>query len=252
MGSPLSLEGKVAFVTGSTRGIGWACVRILAANGASVILNGVSDQARLDERVGAITAEFGVPAEGHLFNTSDPEAVKNCYNAIFKKHKRLDVLVNNAGVMEGSLLGMVTPELIQKTLQINVQGVILNMQYASRLMARNRSGSIINMSSIIGRVGNSGQVVYGASKAAVIGMTMSAAKELAPQNIRVNAVAPGFIDTDMVGGFSASARDAAIKSVGMGRAGTPDDVAGAVLFLASGLSAYVTGQTLGVDGGMLV
>jgi 3-oxoacyl-[acyl-carrier protein] reductase len=248
----LTLQGKVALVTGSTRGIGWACAQILAQNGATVLVNGSAESDLLRERVESLRGEFGGAAEGLAFDVGDPNAVKNVYARIFKTYKRLDVLVNNAGVLEDSLLGMVTPQNIEKVFHINVNGVILNMQYASRLMARNGGGSIVNISSIIGRVGNSGQVVYGGSKAAVIGMTMSAAKELAPAKIRVNAIAPGFIETDMVRQLPKEKYEERARSIKMGRVGAPEDVAKAVLFFASELSSYVTGQVLGVDGGMLI
>lgn len=246
------LEGKIALITGSSRGIGWAAARVCAAQGAKVFLNGVSDEALLRERAESLRAEFGGFAEALLFDASDPSQVKDAYGAVFRQFKRLDVLVNNAGILQDNLLAMVSPEEMHRTFRANVESVILNMQYASRLMARNRAGSIVNISSIIGRVGNEGNVVYGASKAAVIGATYSAAKELAAQNIRVNAVAPGFIETDMVRGLSTEKYEQRIASIRMGRAGAPEDVANMVLFLASDLSSYVTGQVIGVDGGMLI
>jgi 3-oxoacyl-[acyl-carrier protein] reductase len=252
MESLLTLQGKVALVTGSTRGIGWACVRLLAKQGATVLVNGVTNSDLLKQRVEELKATYGVDSDGYVFDVGSPDAVKGCYAAIFKKYKRLDVLVNNAGVLEDNLIGMVTPQNISKVFRTNVDGVILNMQYASRLMGRNQSGSIVNLSSIIGRVGNTGQVVYGGSKAAVIGMTLSAAKELASMNIRVNAIAPGFIDTDMTRQLAKDKFEERMRSIKMGRIGTPDDVAKAVLFFASDLSAYVTGQVLGVDGGMII
>lgn len=252
MESPLTLQGKVALITGSTRGIGWACAQLLARHGATVLLNGVSNRESLDRRVGELKAEAGAEVDGLAFDVASPSAVRDAYAAIFKKYKRLDVLVNNAGILEDNLLGMVTPENIARVFDVNVTGAILNMQYASRLMARSQGGSIVNLSSIIGRVGNAGQVVYGGSKAAVIGLTLSAAKELAPQGIRVNAVAPGFIDTDMTRRLPKEKYEQRLNSIRMGRIGTPEDVARAVLFFASDLSAYVTGQVLGVDGGMQI
>lgn len=252
MESTLTLKGKVAFVTGATRGIGWATVRMLARQGATVLLNGHSDAVQLAARVAEIQHDFNCEAEGFLFDVANPEAVKECYAAIFKRYKRLDILVNNAGIFSAALLGMVTPAMIDEVCRTNVQGVLLNMNSAARLMARNGYGSIINLSSIIGRYGSSGQVVYAASKAAVIGMTLSASKELAPLNVRVNAVAPGFIDTDMVQQLSVEKQQEALMNIGMKRAGAAEDVANAIYFFASDLSAYVTGQVLGVDGGMTV
>jgi len=252
MESLLTLRGKVALVTGSTRGIGWATAHMLARHGATVLLNGSTNAGLLSERVEEIKQIASAEAEGFSFDVGNPNAVRDCYSSIFKKYKRLDILVNNAGILDDSLLGMVTPQTIEKTFHVNVQGVILNMQYAARLMARNHGGSIVNLSSIIGRVGNVGQVVYGGSKAAVIGITLSAAKELAPANIRVNAIAPGFIDTDMARKIPEAKFQERMQSIKMGRIGTPEDVAKAILFFASDLSTYVTGQVLGVDGGMLI
>ncbi len=246
------LKDKVAFITGSTRGIGWAVARTFARHGASIILNGVSDQSRLDECVRQIRDEYNVECTGFLADVCEPASVKRCYMDIFKKHKRLDVLVNNAGVLQDALLGMIPDSAITRTIQINTVGPIYHLQEAARLMSRNKSGSIINISSIIGRVGNEGQAVYGASKAALIGLTLSAAKELAPKNIRVNAVAPGFIGTDMVKHLPPAKYEERVRSIKMGRVGEAQDVANAVLFLASDLSSYVTGQVLGVDGGMLI
>jgi len=252
MGSILMLENKIAFITGSTRGIGWSTARFFAAQGAAVLLNGVSNKVLLDDRVNEIKNEYGVVCEGFLFDASDPDAIKACYSSIFKTYKQLDILVNNAGIMEDRLLGMVTPENIDRTFNVNVKSMIYNMQYASRIMARKASGSIINMTSIIGRVGSAGQSVYAASKAAVIGLTLSAAKELAPQNIRVNAVAPGFIETDMVKNLPVQKVEETLANIKMRRFGTTEDVAKAICFFASDLSSYITGQVLGVDGGMLI
>ena len=195
---------------------------------------------------------MGAEAAVVVGDVADPAAVKGFYQEIFQRHRRLDVLVNNAGVLEDALLGMIPDATIERTFSVNTLGALRNLQAAARLMVRNRSGSIINMTSIIGVRGNEGQAVYSASKAALIGLTLSAAKELAPHNIRVNAVAPGFIDTDMTRALPREKFEERVRSVKMGRIGTPQDIANAVLFLASDLSAYITGQILGVDGGMLV
>jgi len=252
MVSNLMLEGKVAVVTGATRGIGWAAAKIFAEQGATVVLAGRSNAELLEQRVSELMESYGCRADGMLLDVSDPEQVRDLYSVVYKRHRRLDILVNNAGILEEGLLGMTNTETFKRTFDINVLGVLLNMQYGSRLMSRNKAGSIINVASIIGRFGNAGTVVYGGSKAAVIGMTLSAAKELAGVNIRVNAVAPGFIDTDMVRKLPPEKYQEKIEGIKMGRIGQPKDVAGALLFFASELSSYVTGQVLGVDGGMLI
>ena len=252
MMSTLTLEGKVVFITGSTRGIGWSTAKFLARQGATILLNGVSNDDVLQARIHELKDRFSVDCEGFLFSVAERDSVKKCYNDIFKKYKKLDGLVNNAGVLEASLLAMATAEMIDQTLDINVKGVLYNMQNASRLMGRQKSGSIINLTSIMGRVGAEGQTVYGGSKAAIIGITLSAAKELAAQNIRVNAVSPGFIDTDMAKDISSEKFEERINSIRMQRIGTPEEVAKVIYFFASDLSSYVTGQVLGVDGGMVI
>jgi 3-oxoacyl-[acyl-carrier protein] reductase len=250
MESTLTLRGKVALVTGATRGIGWATARLLAEQGAAVLLNG-TNAALLGERAEHLKSTYGTETEVFAHDVADPEAIKATYAAIFKRFKRLDILVNNAGIMEDGLLAMVTPQGIDKTFHVNVNGVLLNMQYASRLMARNEGGSIINISSIMGTRGNAGQIVYSASKAAVIGITLSAAKELAPK-IRVNAITPGLIQTDLVRNLSPQKLEERVRAIKLGRPGEAAEVAKAVLFFASDLSSYVTGQVLGVDGGMVI
>jgi 3-oxoacyl-[acyl-carrier protein] reductase len=232
----------IALVTGSTRGIGLAAARRLAEDGFTVVVNG-TDEAAARERA----AELG--GDALPFDVADAAAVQAAVRELFKRHKRLDVLVNNAGVLEDALLGMIKPD---RTFAINAMGVLNTMQASARLMARGGGGSIVNVSSIIGLTGNKGQVAYAGSKAAVIGMTKSAAKELAPQNIRVNAVAPGFIDTDMTRAMPQEIFDERVASVALGRAGTPEEVADAIAWLASDRARYVTGQVIGVDGGMVI
>ncbi|MGA2967260.1 MAG: glucose 1-dehydrogenase [Terriglobales bacterium] len=246
------LQDKVSFITGSTRGIGWATAREFARHGAIVILNHRGSASLLDERCRELEAEFHGTAMGLVADVTDAPAVKNCYVEIFRRFKRLDVLVNNAGVLQDALLGMISNETMRAVIDTNLVGSLVHLQEASRLMARKRSGSIVNVSSIIGRFGNEGQTVYAASKAAVIGMTMAAAKELAPKNIRVNAVAPGFIDTAMTRQLPPEKFQQRMAGIRMGRIGTAEEVAQAIVFLASDMSSYVTGQVLGVDGGMIV
>ncbi len=248
----IDLSGQVAIVTGSSRGIGLAIANRLAEHGASIILNGVRDRAGLDAKAKETSALHGVPVMPVLADVSSEEGAQQLVKSAHQEFRRLDIMVNNAGVLRDGLIGMIGAADIDETLRINLRGVISGTQAAARLMVRRKSGSIINITSIIGRFGNRGQLVYGASKAGVIGATYSAAKELAASGIRVNAIAPGFIDTDMARSISKEIFEERVRSVAMGRIGTSDDIANAALFFASDLSAYVTGQVLGVDGGMLI
>jgi 3-oxoacyl-[acyl-carrier protein] reductase len=252
MTSPLTLEGRVTYVTGSTRGIGNAIARLFAAQGAAVVVNGKTSEAAVAALADELSSKHGTKCTGVFADQRDPTAINAAYRHIFATYGRLDVLVNNAGVLDDALLGMIQERTILETFETNTLAVLRNMQSAVRLMRRGGGGSIINISSIIGVMGNPGEAVYGASKAAVIGMTRSAAKELAPIDIRVNAIAPGFIDTDLTRGMAPARFDERLASVGMGRIGRPDDVANVALFLASSLSAYVTGQVIGVDGSMVI
>ena len=252
MESTLRFDGKVAFITGSTHGIGWATGRLLASLGATVVLNGHSDERLLEERVEELRRIGAAPAMGLFLDITDLHQLTAAYRQIFQTYKRLDILVNNAGILEDALLGMIPAESIARTFAVNTFSAIHNLQQAARLMVRNRSGAIVNVSSIVGRVGNEGQAVYSASKAALIGLTLSAAKELAPKNIRVNAVAPGLIETRMIGQLAPDKRAQLEKGIKIGRIGSPDDVANAIAFLVSDLASYITGQVLGVDSGMLI
>lgn len=250
----ISLHDKLAFVTGSTRGIGWEVARLLAKAGASVVLHGKAESPVVQERLGELKS-INPKAQFDFFaaDLQEPKAIENCFKGIFQKYKSLHITVNNAGILDDALIGMIQEEALQRTFNINALATAYSIQASARLMSRNpQGGSIINISSIIGTNGNIGQLAYGGSKAAVIGMTKSAAKELAEKKIRVNAIAPGFIETDMVKQLSPEKFQERLASIKMKRIGSPQDVANLVLFLASDLSAYITGQTIGVDGAMLI
>jgi 3-oxoacyl-[acyl-carrier protein] reductase len=242
------LEGRVALITGASRGIGAAIARAFAAEGATLLLcarsEGVETLAReLDAANRPVRAMRG--------DVGDPAFARELITSARRQHGRLDVLVNNAGILRQGLIGMTTTDQMRELLDVNVLAVMMLTQYASRVMDSRRSPSIVNLASIAGTQGMEGVRSSAASKAAVVGYTLATAKELAPKGIRVNAVAPGFIDTDMVRGVAPDWYERRLQSIRMGRIGTPDDVAGVVVFLASDLARYVTGQVIGVDGGMM-
>lgn len=247
----LLLSGKKVLITGASRGIGKAIAHLFAQQGAEIFLNG-RDETALAQLKDELVATYSATVHLAIFDVAEAESVKQGFRTLFAVTKSLDVLVNNAGILDDALIGMVSQAQIQQTFSANTFSVLYCSQYAARMMQRNKQGSIINMASIIGRVGNAGQAVYGGSKAAVIGITQSLAKELAAQNIRVNAIAPGFIDTDMAHSLPDDKFQQRLDSIAMGRIGSPEEVAKVALFLASDLSSYVTGQVIGVDGGMLI
>jgi 3-oxoacyl-[acyl-carrier protein] reductase len=241
------LDGRVALVTGASRGIGAAIARAFAAEGASLVLCARS------EGVDTVARELTTaqrPARAMRGDISDAGFVRELVGSVRKEHGKLDVLVNNAGILRQGLIGMTSTDHMREMLDVNVLAIMSLTQYATRVMDSQRLPSIVTLASIAGTQGMEGVTAYSASKAAVVGYTMSCAKELAPKGIRVNAIAPGFIDTDMVRGVSADWYERRIQGIRMGRIGTPEDVAGVAVFLASPLSSYVTGQVIGVDGGM--
>ena len=248
----MTFVGKVAFITGSTRGIGWATAQTLAAGGATVILNGHSDAGLLEARTAELKERFSTPAFGMAFDAADTGAIKNAYKTMFQMHKRLDILVNNAGLLRNGVIGMMTDEMIREMFSLNAIAAIHHTQEASRLMARNKSGAIVNLASIAGQAGSEGQLAYSASKAALVGVTKSAAKELASKGIRVNAVAPGIIRTDLLKEMPQTKIEERVGSIRLGRLGEPEEVGHVIAFLCSDLASYVTGQVIGVDGGLIL
>ena len=245
------LAGRVALVTGAVEGIGWATASTLARAGATVVLAGRVDDERLAARASELR-DGGFECDPIAADVTDPAAVSACFRHIQQTHGRLDVAVANAGVLGDARIGMIGEDLLRQTLETNLSGSIRQLQGAARLMTKARSGSIVLLSSIVGRRGNVGQVAYAASKAALHGVVRSAAKELGPAGVRVNAVAPGYVRTRMIAHLPPEVDRERVDAIPMGRPGEAQDVANAVLFLASDLSSYVTGQVIGVDGGMVM
>jgi len=245
------LEGKIALVTGSSRGIGRSIVERFASEGAMVYAN-CRTSGSFDIVAQELSKLHGVEVVPLYYDVTDPIQTKEAFSLIMKERKRLDVLVNNAGIMEDALIGMITNELMQRIFNTNVFAVINHLQLAARLMKRNKAGSIINLASVVGTHGNSGQTVYSASKGAVISLTKTSAKELGSDGIRVNAIAPGMIDTDMYRSIGEEKMTEHLGMIKLGRIGEPSEIADSALFLASDLSRYITGQILGVDGGVVI
>jgi 3-oxoacyl-[acyl-carrier protein] reductase len=245
----VSLKDKVVWITGASRGIGRAVALACAAEGAVPVLT-ARHKDHLADTAATITAAGGQEPILLDYDITNLQAVERAFKGVFRQTKRLDGLVNNAGIMQDALLGMITAEQVETTFAVNVFAAIYHMQYAARLMGRAKTGSIVNISSIMGRYGYPGKTTYSASKAAVIGATLAAAKELAPSGIRVNAIAPGVVETDLVRDIMASKGAKVADDIGLRRIGSPSDVAASVVYLLSDQSKYVTGQVLGVDGGM--
>ena len=244
-----TLTGKVALVTGASRGIGRAIALKLAAEGAAVVINYHGSMEKAKEVKAEIESDGGI-AEIMQCNVADYQATEAMIRKVTDDFGRLDILVNNAGITRDGLLMTMKEEDFDAVAATNLKGTFLCMKAVARQMMRQRYGRIISMSSVVGLRGNAGQVNYAASKAGVVGMTKSLAKELASRGVTVNAVAPGFIETDMTAAMPQAAKDAMMPTIPMQRLGAPEDVAKAVAFLASDEAAYVTGQVLAVDGGM--
>ncbi|MEW6265522.1 MAG: 3-oxoacyl-[acyl-carrier-protein] reductase [Thermodesulfobacteriota bacterium] len=242
--------GRVVYITGGSRGIGRATAYRLAGPGVAVIINHFDpDQGAAEETLAGLTAA-GSLAESHYYSVADRAAVEKHIKAAVEKFGRLDVLINNAGLTRDGLLLRMKEEDWDLVLSVNLKGVFNCSQAAARTMIKQRFGRIVNVASVAGVIGNAGQANYSASKAGVIGLTKTMARELASRQITVNAVAPGFIETDMTAGLPEKVKQAFIDQIPLGRAGRPEDVAEAIAFLASDAASYLTGQVIHVGGGM--
>ncbi|GAX38532.1 3-oxoacyl-[acyl-carrier-protein] reductase [Nodularia sp. NIES-3585] len=244
------LQGQVAIVTGASRGIGRAIALELASQGATIVVNYANSSGAADTVVAEISAAGG-QAIALQADVSKAEQVDTLFSTVMDKFKRLDIFVNNAGITRDNLLLRMKPEDWQAVIDLNLTGVFLCTRAASKIMLKQRSGRIINIASVAGQMGNPGQANYSAAKAGVIGFTKTVAKELASRGITVNAVAPGFIATDMTSNLTKT--EDIVKYIPLGRYGQPEEVAGMVRFLAADpAAAYITGQVFNVDGGMVM
>ena len=247
--SMFDLSGKVAIVTGGSRGIGRAAVVALAERGAHVVINYVSNESAARETARAVE-QAGGKAELAQFDVANGEAAEKAVTEIAKRLGRLDILVNSAGIAIDGLLLRLKDDDFDRTLAINVKGAVACSRAAIRSMMRAKTGRIIFLSSVVGEMGNAGQTAYSASKAALLGVTKSLAREYASRGITVNAVTPGFIDTDMTSGLNDEQKAAMLSAVPLARTGTAREIAAAITYLASDEAGYITGQALRVNGGM--
>ncbi|CRZ33572.1 3-oxoacyl-[acyl-carrier-protein] reductase [Herbinix hemicellulosilytica] len=245
------LKEKIAVITGAGRGIGRAIALQFAEYGAKVVLNYRNSLSQVEELIQTIS-RLGGEAIAVKADVSREEEAKYLIEEAVKKYNKIDILVNNAGINKDNLLMRMTEEEFDAVMDVNLKGTFFCMKHAAKIMLKQRYGKIINISSVVGLAGNIGQANYAASKAGVIGLTKSAARELARKGITVNAVAPGFIKTDMTDALPDKVKEASIAAIPMGRFGEASEVAGAVCFLASEAANYITGQVLSVDGGMVM
>ena len=244
------LEGKVALVTGGTRGIGRAIVLKLASAGASIAFTGQRESEAL-RQTEQDAAGMGGKCKAYISNASDYNLTQELVSEVHKEFGKIDILVNNAGITKDTLLMRMSEEQWDDVINVNLKSTFNFTKAVVPIMARQRVGSIVNISSIVGLNGNPGQANYAASKAGIIGLTKSVAKEMGARNIRVNAIAPGFIATEMTDALPQEVKDDYAKRISLRRLGQGDDIANVVLFLASDMAGYVTGEVITVDGGMM-
>lgn len=242
-------ENKIVLVTGAGRGIGASIAKRFASEGAEVIVNYSGNDEAAQKTVDEITATGG-QAQKYKCSVNDSESVKVMIDEIIKKFGRIDILVNNAGITKDGFMLRMTDEDFDRVIDVNLKGTFNCTKYVSKYMLKQKSGKIINISSVVGLSGNAGQVNYSASKAGIIGITKSAAKELSSRGITVNAVAPGYVDTDMTKVLSDNIRNEILKNIPLQRMGNVEDISNCVAFLASEDASYITGQVISVDGGM--
>jgi len=245
----MRISGKVALVTGSARGIGRSIAEAFSAEGAIVVVNDVGNDAGARETLAAITSSGG-SGTVEMFDVSDAAGVDAGVKNILAAHGRIDILVNNAGITRDNLLLRMSEEEFDAVIRVNLKGTYLLTKTVTRHMMKQRSGKVVNISSVVGMMGNAGQSNYAAAKAGIIGFTKAAARELAARNITVNAIAPGFIRTAMTAGLPEAVQKSFLAQIPLGRFAEPKEVAELALFLASDASSYITGQVIGLNGGM--
>ena len=245
----MMLSGKVALVTGSARGIGRSIAERFCGEGATVVINDVGNDAVAVETLEALKASGG-KGSIRMFDVSDAACVDAAVKGILEDHGRIDILVNNAGITRDNLLMRMSEDEFDAVLRVNLKGAFLLTKAVTRHMIKQRSGRVINISSVVGLMGNAGQANYAAAKAGIVGFTKATAREVASRNVTVNAIAPGFIMTAMTDSLTEGVRNALLAQIPLGRFAEPREVAELALFLASDVSSYITGQVIGINGGL--